>query len=245
MTQRIILEELVAAYERRNLTVRVGLNPYHLNNYRDAPFACLNRDGKTFPFGGGISIQEIYFFEQMAKIFSPKRVFIIGNSFGWSTVALSLIFVQAMVVAIDNVSEGIAQQGLDLTNSIANELGLNAKALKASSPDDVGSLIESEFGGAVDLVFVDGLHTNEQQLIDYKAVKPYISEQGAITFHDVINWGMLSSFREIQKDWGKSSAILIRTPSGMGICYQEPVRGPLDRIVRLFSDATVTFGVQP
>jgi hypothetical protein len=69
MTQRIILEELVAAYERHNLTVRVGLNPYHLNNYRDAPFACLNRDGKTFPFGGGISIQEIYFFEQMAKYF--------------------------------------------------------------------------------------------------------------------------------------------------------------------------------
>lgn len=235
MAGRFVLEEMIAAYGRRGFGIQVGLNSYQHNNNRDVPFAYLKVDNNFYPFGAGISIQEIYFFECLSHVFFPKNIFIIGNSFGWSTIGLSLIFPNSQIVAIDRGAEDHERKGVELTNQIAAELRLNAQAFVATSPEDVGTVVTDHLQGVIDMAFVDSMHTNEQQTIDYQAVKPFINRDGAIVFHDIINWGMVPSFEGIMQDWNGPGCLLHRTPSGMGICYRDAHTHDIGRVARLFA----------
>ncbi len=234
----MIFLNLVTAYRDEGYDVRVGLNPNHFGNYKQVPFAVLSRDGQPFHTGGGISIQEIYFFENLATHCDPERIFIIGNAFGWSTIALSMIFPKAKVVAIDNVSEGSdAGEGWRLTKKIAKKLKLNCDVIFASSPENVDEVVEKSLGGTIDLAFVDGLHTDDQQLLDYHAVKKHMAKRSCIVFHDVVNFHMDKSFNTISQDWDGDARLLLRTSSGMGILSSRDIFPEVEPIVDLFTEA--------
>src|SRR5579871_4753238 len=96
-----ILPRLVGLYEGRGIQISTGLNPSHFENYPLAPFTWFISDGKSLTNGLGISLQEIYFLECLFAGFQPKRVFVIGNSAGWSTLAIALANPSAAVLAID------------------------------------------------------------------------------------------------------------------------------------------------
>ena len=95
-------EQLLAIYEGDGFEVHTGWNPYHLNNWRDAQFTYVKKDGRSLNTGGGvISWHEIPCFEVLSRCFSPERILVIGNSFGWSTVLISLLWPRSQVVAMD------------------------------------------------------------------------------------------------------------------------------------------------
>lgn len=232
-----LLCRLIALYEKRGYSVRVGLNSFHLGNYRDAPFAALYSNGRVAGTGGGISLQEIYFLECLSRVYSPKTVLIIGNAFGWSTIAIALAFSRSKIIAIDNVSEGPdAMVGLNLTNAIAAEENLNCSAIVGTSPQDVSMVISDRLAGSVDLAFVDGLHTNDQQTLDYLGIKQQLTDNGVVLFHDVLNWDMVDSFKKIASDWGGPAQVLPRTPSGMGICYRQSLETSVGVVADAFTD---------
>jgi hypothetical protein len=233
----VMLDRLIRMYESRDLAVRVGLNPYHCSNHRDAPFAAFYDGGRLIKAGGGLSLQELYFFECLAKAFDPRNIFVIGNAFGWSTIALSLIFPRARVVAIDNATEGAeANRGLDLTNEIAAAEGLNCRVILAESPGDVAPVASRECEGGVELALIDGLHTPQQQATDYQAVKSTLAASSLLLFHDVVNFDLIDSFNHIAEDWGEHSQLLGRTPSGMGICYSSSLCDTVGRVANVFSE---------
>src|SRR5579863_9994255 len=96
-----ILARLAGLYERRGIKIVSGLNPTHFNDFPAAPFTAFFRDGVSVTNGLGIALQEIYFFECLFSRFRPRTLFAIGNSMGWSTLALGLLNPQARILAID------------------------------------------------------------------------------------------------------------------------------------------------
>ncbi|RJR27577.1 class I SAM-dependent methyltransferase [candidate division WWE3 bacterium] len=188
--------------------------------------------------GGGISLQEIYFFENLLKAFRPKTDFLIGIGSGWSTIAFGLINPSAALYGIDNLSEGTqAREGLGMTQRIAQKLSINLTICVGSSPDDVPEFLDS-VGERFDFVFIDGLHTNEQVFLDFKCILPYVSDSVIIAFHDVLNWNMLEGWKKIidvaSKDNFKfKHAILRRTTSGIGILFRN-INSDTEEIIKAF-----------
>jgi predicted O-methyltransferase YrrM len=74
-----------------------------------------------------------------------------------------------------------------LTNDIAQKEGLDLEVVEGFSPGDVKSIVEANFDGPVDFVFIDGLHTNDQQYSDFKACAEVASDRAIIMFHDVVS----------------------------------------------------------
>lgn len=212
-----ILNTLFEAYESLGFTVSSGLNPHHHGGNLGAPFTWLLRDGQSFSNGLGISMKEIYFLECLFDEFRPRTAFVIGNSFGWSTLAVGLLNPKARVLAIDAGFDENSLEGLDVTNRLSKALGLGVIAVKAVSPDGVDQAITEHMPGPVDFCFIDGLHTNEQVFKDYAALKPHMSDNGVFLFHDVASCGLAPGIRRIAADCGQIPELLYGTSSGMAI----------------------------
>ncbi len=86
-----ILSRLTSLYESRGISIAAGLNPSHFSNLPSAPFTWFVKDGRSLTNGLGIGLQEIYFLECLFDGFHPRRIFVVGNSLGWSTLALALL----------------------------------------------------------------------------------------------------------------------------------------------------------
>lgn len=187
--------------------------------------------------GQGIAMVELYLFQSLAKVFEPETIFIIGNAFGWSTIGLSLMYPKAKILAIDNLSDSpLSRHVFDLSKRIIGENHLNATVIEGTSPQDVSALVQQHLGGKIDLAFIDGLHTNDQQTLDYQAVKPLLSPSAAVAFHDVSMMDMLASFKDILTDWPGPGHLLSRTPSGMGLLYTDDLEDTVGTVAKHFID---------
>lgn len=230
-----ILNKLIALYETRGFQVSTGLSPSDFNGYELAPFTWLIEDGKSYTNGLGIGMQEVYFLECLFADYHPKNILVIGNSFGWSTFALALINPSAKIVALDAGFDKNSLAGLDFTRRVAAEEGLNITAIRGVSPGDVPNAV-SAFGGEIDFAFIDGNHTNEQIVLDYKAVRDCAAPDSVYLFHDVRMLGLMSGFGNVERAAGQTGQILSGTTSGMGILYDTSQPHPIDATVRNFSD---------
>ncbi|MBL6935283.1 MAG: class I SAM-dependent methyltransferase [Alphaproteobacteria bacterium] len=214
-----ILNRLVDVYEKRGFEIATGLNASHFDDFTAAPFTWLMRDGRSFTNGLGITIGEVYFLECLLADLAPLRIFVIGNSFGWSTLALALLAPQAKVVAIDAGFDENSLEGISLTNRIASEEGLDVTVVEATAPQDVAAVIAEHLDGAVDFALIDGKHTNEQIVLDFDAVRACAAPHCAYLFHDVFEFSLQQGFSQNQDTSGLSGGILRGTTSGMGLLY--------------------------
>ncbi len=230
-----ILNRLVDVYEKRGFEIAVGLNASHFDNFTAAPFTWLMRDGCSFTNGLGITIGEVYFLECLFADLAPERIFIIGNSFGWSTLALALLAPQAKVVAIDAGFDENSLEGIALTNRIASEEGLNVTVVEAVAPQDVAAVFAEHLDGEVDFALIDGMHTNQQIILDFNAVRAYAAPDCAYLFHDVFEFSLQQGFDENQRTSGLSGGILHGTTSGMGLLYDASHSPALAQTVATFT----------
>ena len=233
-----VIVDLVALYEEAGFTVQSSLSPAHFpgHSLAEIPFTYLFGPDGQMSKGGGIAFGEIAFFEALCERVRPRTVFIVGNAFGWSTLALALINPTARVVAIDLCPRPQEERGIEVTNALARRAGLDVRAIKGKSPDDVSAICTREFDGPVDLVFIDGGHTPEQQSLDFAACRRVASADCVYTFHDVVNFGLTGSFVEIAQTPGIAASLLMRTPSGMGLCYPASRVTALEPLVRAFTE---------
>lgn len=204
----------------------------------DRLFSYILRDGKLCAGGGGLHMTEIYLLEALAEVLSPKSIFIIGNAYGWSALALALAFPGAKVVAIDSGAIGGGDDGIEWTNSLAKAEGLNIVAVRATSPQDVERVAVAHLNGRIDLVLIDGAHNNEQQTLDFEACRRAALPECVYLLHDVLNWNMVPSFQEIVKvhEADLYGEILTRTASGMAIFYPKTMAETIDPVIRVFID---------
>jgi predicted O-methyltransferase YrrM len=212
-----ILERLVGLYSAQGIEVCVGLPSHHFNGLPTANFTWFLKDGQKLTDGLGIASQEIYLLETLFAAYRPHRVMVIGNSLGWSTLALALLLPEAKVVAIDAGLAMNSLMGLDLTNRIATEERLAAKALKAISPEDVAKIIDTELGGSLDFAFIDGLHENKQIVLDFTALRSKAAADAVYLFHDVHEFELYAGLAEIERLSGWAAQQLTATTSGMAL----------------------------
>jgi len=245
--------KMIRLYEEEGYTIRTGLNPCHFSGVVHAPFTVLFDGTHVATTGWGISLQEVYFFEQLFASWSPRTILIIGNGFGWSSLLLSLLNPQAQVVVLDAAVELDVPQhpyidGIALTNKIAVKEKLNLRVIKGFSPQAVPSVVEKHLNGSVDFAFIDGLHTEAQQALDFEAIFPYAAPESVFVFHDVINWEMEKGFKRLLSDvptpsinasshshW--NAVLLQRTPSGMGMIYSDEAREKVADVLTVFCES--------
>jgi hypothetical protein len=246
----ILFPRLVRLYERHGYQVLSSVAPLlwvRLATDKSRPLVTPPND-RLFTYilsndvfcsgGGGLHMTEIYFLECLAEVLSPSRIFVIGNAFGWSTLALALGFPEARVVAIDSDGVPGGNRGVAFTNAAAEAAGLNATAVVASSPQDVQRVVDEHLGGPIDLVLIDGDHTNEQQSIDFEACRAVASPDCVYLLHDVLNWDMIPGLKAIAAaNEGRLNAeLLTRTASGMAILYPPSLAERLNPLIKVFVD---------
>lgn len=240
-----VFMRLLAAYRRHGYRVRAGLNPHYFAD-PDAAFAhFFDQAGRALAVGGGIDPQELHFLELLVGAgVRPERVLIIGNAFGWSTLAMGMLLPSSTVVAMEADLEGDSTAiGTALTAKIGGEEGLNVRVVQALSPRDTAAVVAREFDGKpLDLVFVDGLHVNEQLVRDVEGVLPFCGEKTVIILHDVLSWHMVQAFESIEFGPGRERRILTRTPSGIGLVYPSDCPQPVRDVIDTFCDETVDIG---
>ena len=108
--------------------------------------------------GGGIAFAELAFLEHLFAVIYPRRLFVVGNAFGWSTLALGILNPDARIVAIDFCPTEVEEEGLAFTNEMGARLDFDVRARKGKSPDGVAAIVDAELGGKVDFALIDGWH---------------------------------------------------------------------------------------
>jgi predicted O-methyltransferase YrrM len=209
-----ILPKLMDIYRRAGYEPLGGYNPYHFNGWMDAPFTVFFKDG-TVTGEPGMALQEVMLLEGFADYLSAKNILVIGNSFGWSTIALALIFPDARVLALDPIDKGNA-----LTRTLAKYNGLRIEAIAGKSPDDLARLRAAHLSGPPDIVLIDAQHNNDAMLADFRGSRAIAHDGTVWVFHDVMNWNMVDAFQTIRKEAGLSGSVLTRTPSGVAVTWK-------------------------
>jgi predicted O-methyltransferase YrrM len=230
-----IIAQLVDLYRAEGITISTGLPPHRFGGYGGAPVTWFLKDGTSLTNGLGIAMQEVYLLEHLFAAFQPRRALVIGNAFGWSTVAIAALLNGGRVVAIDSGADRNSRDGIKLTNRIAEVGRLPAKVVEGTSPQDVAAIVDAELGGPVDFAFIDGLHTNEQVVLDYGAVQAKAADDAVYLFHDVQEFGLGPALAEIERRARLPVTLLTATQSGMAILF-DPARHPtLVRAVAAFA----------
>jgi predicted O-methyltransferase YrrM len=221
---KMIRERLLACYRRHGYEIRAGQMATEWMKDRGSfsqemvlhECASAWKDGRRLDTGWGLSWQELSVLEFLASIWTPRAVFGIGNGFGWSTVAMRLLWPEPSLTVLDNCSEGHdAVLAASLTRDILQGIG-GGLLLNLESPKFVADAIGNR---TVSLVLIDGGHSDEQQTLDFRAVQPFLADEHVVLFHDVVLLGMGGSFDEIARDYPGRAAILRRTTTGMGMVW--------------------------
>jgi hypothetical protein len=237
------LTRLKAAYrDHEGIDIVSGLSPYHFSNYRDAPFTHYLRNGESQSSDLGISLWELLVLERFCRAQPPRSIFIIGNGLGWSAIALAMMNPDAFVVVVDT------HAGIELTNRIAFRERLSCIAVQGTSPGDNARIIREYCPCPPDLVLVDGLHSNEQIVLDFDATFAVSGRSASYLFHDIVNFNLfegLSKISETGRHHAMTTHLLLCTPSGMAVVTRDDAPQAVRDAIALFSvsrDAMTAIG---
>jgi predicted O-methyltransferase YrrM len=232
-----IITRLAALYESRGIRIAAGLNPSHFDGFPHAPFTWFVKDGESLTNGLGIALQEIYFLECLFARFHPTSIFAIGNSLGWSTLALALANPAARVLAIDAGLDRLAREGIRFTTAVAAAERLTAAAVAGTSPGDVARVLREQAMPPIDFAFIDGYHAVAQVVLDFRAVHEAAAPGCVYLFHDVATFALAPGIEQIVAETGLSWLALPGTTSGMAIVYDPGSPPPLDDIAPFIGSA--------
>ena len=246
---------LYRMYRRAGYDLRINLNPAFFSGWEDALFCVLYVNGKPLSTGGGgISLSELNFFECLRSAQSFSSIFVIGNSGGWSTLAFSLLWPEAQVVAVDcgmlekpnrlfelfdydRHRGGFSHDfGIDLTNTLARDNDLDATVVLGTSPQDLRRVIGDHCKAPPQLVFIDGGHSNAQLIQDFEGLRDLVDRDCLVVCHDVVNWHMEKGFRRCCETAGREGRILWRTSSGMAVILPSACPAAVREVVDAYSE---------
>lgn len=144
-----------------------------------------DRKMSLFPFGAGMANADVEIFESLRHLpsFRVRRIFGIGNAFGYSTMILAKLWPSAALDVLESESEGCAHVGSEVTRRIARSLGADVNLHIGFSPQDVPAAVRKP--RRYELAFLDGNHTMEQLLLDFEAVRPFLAQRSVVVLHDV------------------------------------------------------------
>jgi len=108
-----------------------------------------------------------------------------------------------MIDVIDAEIEGEDnRRGSELTRQIADRYYPGVRLTIGFSPKDTPRAVRKqiiETAAGYELVFIDGLHTNEQIIKDFEGIAPYLAPSCFIVIHDVGLAHLQSGFKKIRE----------------------------------------------
>lgn len=156
------------------------------------------KNKRSIDASGGITITDAFVFLAMERLIKPYNIFIIGNAFGLSTFFLAELFPNANIDVIEAEIEGFeVKTGSKLTNLINKEFFGNVNLTIGYSPKDIEKAVNAN---KYNLVFFDGYHTNEQLLLDFNGMLPYLDENCVLYFHDIAFAKMFEAWEIIKSE---------------------------------------------
>jgi predicted O-methyltransferase YrrM len=150
-------------------------------------------------------------------------MFVIGNSFGLSTMCLALAAPEGRVVSIDNWSDPeTASMHRPLCELILAEEKLDRVHIHfGSSPRDTAAALAA--GGIttpLSIAFIDALHRDEAASADFSGLVPFLDERSIVLWHNVHLTAR--AFRESSRMLGRSlfdEQHVLRTHGPLGIYF--------------------------
>lgn len=172
-----MLPRLLSAYEKHGYAINIG-------GAFSVSYPVEKSTGRPLVLGGAVTVSDIGLFSALSRL--PIIIngwFIVGNAFGLSTFILAELFPSSLIDAID--AEVVGRDnitGSEITRKIAAEFFPNVSLTTGFSPADLDKAMRLEkYSG----VFIDGLHTNEQIVLDFEGVMPRLADESMVIFHDV------------------------------------------------------------
>ena len=143
----------------------------------------LAKDGRLLSISYAISLTDILVFHWIAGSVPWRRALVIGNAFGFSTFVIAALCPDCLVDVIDAEVEGCENgMGSELTRKIAERVFPGVQLTKGFSPQDLPNACRF---GEYDFVFIDGMHTNDQLIKDFEAIRAMRSNNSVVYCHDV------------------------------------------------------------
>jgi len=188
--EAVAIRRVIESYSAQGYQVLLG-NP-------DCLPTTLCRDGRTVNASYAISMSDIQVFEWIAHISPWQRALVIGNSFGFSTFIIAGLCAGCFVDVIDAEVEGSENRlGSELTRRIAENDFPGVKLTIGFSPQDLAKACRFS---NYDFIFIDGLHTNDQLMADFKGVRELRAENSVVYCHDVGMAKMHSGWSRIRSE---------------------------------------------
>jgi predicted O-methyltransferase YrrM len=228
-----LLDKLHALYRSGGHTIVNGVPPL-FSGLPYTEFTYVLAENRQSTGALGIAPAEVYLLEHLLRDHPPRTALVIGNSFGWSTLAIGLIVPSTQVLAIDSAPNPFLEYWIEETNRLAAVAGVRVHAQKGSSPEDVPTTLAALDVKQLDFVFVDGLHTNDQLILDVRSVMPYLDQKSVVLLHDVEYWNLHEAVSVISRETGLDAHLLLRTPSGVVVLCRDNVRSDLVEAITAF-----------
>jgi len=169
------IAKVIDAYKTSGYEVLIG-NP-------DCLSTRLLKGTRLIEASFAISLSDIVVFQWIAGFAPWQRALVIGNSFGFSTLLIAGLCPACDVDAIDAEIEGSENVlGSQLTKEIARENFPSVRLTTGFSPQDLPKACRFD---AYDFIFIDGLHSNEQLIADFRGISERREENSVVYLHDV------------------------------------------------------------
>jgi predicted O-methyltransferase YrrM len=210
-----VFSEIYRRYADLNFEVFGGFSPYLSGSNKRTLGNYIANDELLMSSSGGIANDEATFMYGLCEVMKPKNILVIGNSYGFSTLFLSLVNPNANLVAFDK----FRTEGIKVTQKLLD--GLHHKnVIQASTPDDIPSIVSNYFPEKkIDFVLVDAVHTNEMQTAEFDVLKPYLNDNSIIIFHDVVSCDLLDSYHFLEKsNPNRIFRLMHKTSTGLALC---------------------------
>lgn len=225
-----VFAELTRRYQEDGLEVLGGFSPF-ITGFAPRNGNYIARGDVFLSTSAGIANDEAVFMYGLCEQIDPKKILIIGNSYGFSTVFLALTCPGAKLIAFDKYRT----EGIKTTNRLL--YGLNDKeVVQASTPDDIPYIIETKLDGEVDFVLIDAVHTNDMQTAEFEILNKYLSSRSIVVFHDVISCGLLNSLSHLKRKYNEYDfRIINKSSTGMAVCLKGEKGECLENYLNYFS----------
>ncbi|MEC9373244.1 MAG: class I SAM-dependent methyltransferase, partial [Planctomycetota bacterium] len=193
-----MLPSVVAAYAAEGFRVRLGSPRLRTSGVHRWGHDRYIPNFERLPLGDwGFTIRDFYVLDLLHRELKPKNALVIGNAYGMSAVCLAELMKPICVDVIDaEVLGEESRAASDLTRRVARRLDLDLHLHGGFSPQDLNAACRFE---KYDLVFVDGLHTNEQIILDYKGIERRLADRTAVFFLHIGNLNMDVGWDEIKR----------------------------------------------
>lgn len=143
----------------------------------------LQKDGRIVNASFAISLTDILVFQWIAGISPWQRAFIIGNSFGFSTFVVASLCPGCFVDVIDAEVEGNENRlGSELTYKIAQHHFPGVCLTIGFSPQELAKACRFN---DYEFILIDGLHTDQQLVADFRGIRGLRAKNSVVYCHDV------------------------------------------------------------